>query len=216
MAASSSRSSAATVLTGPAPSITSDDGAAARHLADVLAEVADGDAAIDRDLALVGLLLAGDHPEQRRLAGAVRADQADLLALLERRGGFDEENLPAVLLADIVETNHVRAGDPGTDLRRPYAMGRAQGKSVCALFRPDWCAMSNDCTRIPCPPAGNSRNADQEISVRQMKPSFGSRAHRVVRELLPDLLRERVAQPILDLIGKPHPDRADNGRPLVG
>ena len=33
------------------------DGAAARHLADVLAEIADGDAAIDRDLALVGLLL---------------------------------------------------------------------------------------------------------------------------------------------------------------
>ena len=33
------------------------DGAAARHLADVLAEVADGDAAIDRDLAFVGLLL---------------------------------------------------------------------------------------------------------------------------------------------------------------
>ena len=70
-------------------------GAAARHLADVLAEIADGDAAIDRDLALVGLLLAGDHPEQRGLAGAVRADEADLLALLQRRGGFDEEDLVA-------------------------------------------------------------------------------------------------------------------------
>jgi hypothetical protein len=57
-------------------------GAAAGHLADVLAEIADGDAAIDRDLALVGLLLAGDHAEQRRLAGAVGADEADLLALL--------------------------------------------------------------------------------------------------------------------------------------
>ncbi len=71
--------------------------AAARHLADVLAEVADGDAAIDRDLALVGLFLAGDHPEQRGLAGAVGADEADLLALLERRGGLDEENLVADL-----------------------------------------------------------------------------------------------------------------------
>ena len=58
------------------------------------------------DLALVGLLLAGDHPEQRGLAGAVRADEADLLALLERRGGLDEEDLVAVLLADIVETDH--------------------------------------------------------------------------------------------------------------
>ena len=55
--------------------------AAARHLADILAEIADGDAAIDRHLALVGLLLARDHPEQRGLAGAVGADEADLLAL---------------------------------------------------------------------------------------------------------------------------------------
>ena len=31
----------------------------------------------DRDLAAVGLFLAGDHAEQRRLAGAVRADDAD-------------------------------------------------------------------------------------------------------------------------------------------
>ena len=58
------------------------------------------------DLALVGLLLAGDHAEQRGLAGAVRPDQADLLALLERRGGLDEEDLVAVLLADVVETDH--------------------------------------------------------------------------------------------------------------
>ena len=107
MAASSSFSSAATSLTGPAPSITSATRAAARHLAHVLAEVADGDAAIDGDLALVGLLLANDHAEQRRLAGAVRTDEADLLASVERRGGFDEEDLVAVLLADTVEANHV-------------------------------------------------------------------------------------------------------------
>ena len=88
-------------------------GAAARHLAHVLAEVADGHAAIDGHLALVGLLLARDHPEQRRLAGAVGADEADLLALVERRGGLDEEDLVAVLLADVVETDHVCVG-PGT------------------------------------------------------------------------------------------------------
>ena len=66
------------------------DDAAAAHLADVLAEVADGHAAIDGDLALVGLLLADDHPEDRGLAGAVRTDEPDLLAPVEalptRRG----------------------------------------------------------------------------------------------------------------------------------
>ena len=104
-------------------------GAATRHLAHVLAEVADGHAAIDRHLALVGMVLARDHPEQRGLAGAVGADETDFLALLERRRGLDEEELVAVLLADAVETNHVCA-KPGTSCGRPYAMRRAGRKSV--------------------------------------------------------------------------------------
>ena len=83
-------------------------GAAARHLADVLAEIADGHAAIDRDLALVGQLLPSNQPEQRGLARAVGTDEADFLALLDRRGGFDEDDLVAILLADIIETNHKR------------------------------------------------------------------------------------------------------------
>ena len=51
-------SSAATSETAPAPAITSATTRRPRHLADVLAEVADGDAALDRDLAVVGRLLA--------------------------------------------------------------------------------------------------------------------------------------------------------------
>src|SRR5437868_5605685 len=38
------------------------------HLLDVLAEVADGELLRHRDFAVVGPLLADDHPEQRRLA----------------------------------------------------------------------------------------------------------------------------------------------------
>ncbi len=79
---------------------------AARHLLDVLAEVADRQLLRHRDLALVGRLLADDHAEERGLAGAVRADQADLLAGVELEGGVDEEDLPAVLLADAGERNH--------------------------------------------------------------------------------------------------------------
>ena len=40
-----------------------------------------------------GGLLAGDHAEERGLARAVRADQADLLAGIELEGGVDEEDL---------------------------------------------------------------------------------------------------------------------------
>jgi hypothetical protein len=50
--------------------------------------------------------MARDHPKKRGLAGPVRADQADFLALLEGRGGFDEEDLVADLLADVIETDH--------------------------------------------------------------------------------------------------------------
>ena len=100
-----------------------------RHLADVLTEVADGRAAIDGHLSFVGLLLPGDHPEQRGLAGAVRADEPDLLALVERHRSLDEENLVAVLLADAVETNHDLCGETGTNCGRPYATPRADRKS---------------------------------------------------------------------------------------
>ena len=99
------------------------DDAHPRHLADILAEIADGGAAIDRDLALVGGLLAGDEAEQRGLAGAVGADEADLLALLQGGGSLDEDDLLAVLLADAFEPDH-GCGEPkmsGTALgpRRP-------------------------------------------------------------------------------------------------
>jgi hypothetical protein len=53
----------------------------------------------DRDVSLVRRLFADDHAEERRLAGAVRADKANLFAGVEetmRR----RKNLAAVLLAD--------------------------------------------------------------------------------------------------------------------
>ena len=97
--------------------------AAAGHFAHILAEIADGDAPIDADLALVGLFLAGDHPEQGRLASAIGAHKANLLAPQERRRGLDEENLVAVLLADVFKSNHGR-GVPGNlkAMPCPYAI----------------------------------------------------------------------------------------------
>src|SRR5690606_36244144 len=83
-----------------------DDGAAL-HLAHVLREVADHHAAVDHDLAVVGLLLAREQAEERRLAGAVRADEADLLAALDGGRGFEEQDLPAVALGDAVDADHV-------------------------------------------------------------------------------------------------------------
>ena len=80
----------------------------ALHLSDVLAEVADGDAAVHRYLALVRLLRLGDEAEERRFAGAVRADEPDVLAAMDDGGGTDEEHLPSVLQRDVVEADHGR------------------------------------------------------------------------------------------------------------
>jgi hypothetical protein len=55
----------------------------ARHLLDVLAEVSDRQLLRYGDFPVVRRFLADDHSEQGRLAGAVRADQADLLAGIE-------------------------------------------------------------------------------------------------------------------------------------
>ena len=52
--------------------------------------------------------LAGDPPEDRGLAGAVGPDQPDLLALLQSHRRVDEQDLMAVLLADVVEADHGR------------------------------------------------------------------------------------------------------------
>ena len=84
---------------------------AAGHLLDVLPEVADRQLLRHRHVPVVRHLLADDHPEERRLAGAVRPDEADLLARIELERGVDEENLPAVLLADARKRDHVTEHD---------------------------------------------------------------------------------------------------------
>ncbi len=73
---------------------------ASGHLFDVLAKVADGQLLRHEDFAVVGVLLAGDHPEERGLARAIGTDEPDLFTGIELERGVDEENLAAVLLAD--------------------------------------------------------------------------------------------------------------------
>jgi hypothetical protein len=57
-------------------------------------------------VALVGRLLAGDHSENGGLACAARADKANLFSGVELEGGLNEQNLPAVLLADAGQREH--------------------------------------------------------------------------------------------------------------
>jgi hypothetical protein len=85
------------------------DHGAARHLAHVLREVPDGRPPVDRHLAAVGEFIPDDHAKDGGLARTVGADEADLLAAKDPHRGFEKENLRAVLLRDLIETNHARA-----------------------------------------------------------------------------------------------------------
>ena len=82
----------------------------ARHLLHVLAEVADGQLPRDGDFALVGNFLADDHAEERGLAGAVGADQSDLLAGIQLKRSVHENQLLAVLLIDVGKGDHRTSG----------------------------------------------------------------------------------------------------------
>jgi len=106
--------------------------AATAHVADVLAEVADGQPARPLDHALVRRLLAGHQAKQRGLAGAVGPDQPDLLAWIELERRIDEQDLGPVLLADGGERDHAAPGrttkaDRTPPLVAPRAPSRALG-----------------------------------------------------------------------------------------
>ena len=96
----SSSSSWCSVPARPLPAMVSSSTERPAHLLDVLLEVADGELLRDGDVPFVGRFLADDHPEERGLAGPVGPDKTDLLARIELEGRVDEEDLPAVLLAD--------------------------------------------------------------------------------------------------------------------
>ena len=74
----------------------------------------------DLDGAGVGLLLAGDHAEQRGLAGAVRADHADDAAGRQLEGQIVDQQVVAVALPQVLEVDDVLAeplGHRDDDLR---------------------------------------------------------------------------------------------------
>ena len=59
-----------------------------------------------RDVAGVGVQPVGEKREQRRLAGAVAADQADLFAGLDGEAGAIENELDAATQRDLGENEH--------------------------------------------------------------------------------------------------------------
>ena len=81
-----------------------------------LVDVGQLDRLADSQRAAVRLLLPGDHPEQRGLAGAVGADDADDAAAREVEVEVLDEDLVAVGLAQVLGLDHhVAQARPGRD-----------------------------------------------------------------------------------------------------
>ena len=72
------------------------------QLVAALVDVAQLDGVADRDRAGVGRLLADEHPEQRRLAGAVGADDPDDAGARQRERQVLDEQPVAVALAQVL------------------------------------------------------------------------------------------------------------------
>ena len=78
-----------------------------------LVQVGDARAAAQRDRAGVGVLVAGEHRQQRRLARAVGADQADARPRAELEVGAVEDQAAAEGLHDAAQRE--RGGGGGGD-----------------------------------------------------------------------------------------------------
>ena len=103
----------------------------------VLRDLADAQALGMLDLALVGLLRAGDQAQQGRLAAAVRPDQADPRAHRHRRRGAIEQKPPGDPVAQILDLQHGggvigTGGDGGGRVSTRYfgANRRAHRRSI--------------------------------------------------------------------------------------
>src|SRR5262249_45223673 len=91
----------------------------------------------DLDRASVRLLLFGDQAEQRRLAGAVRADHADDAARRQLEGEVLEQEILAIGFRESIGLDDVLAeslGDRNDDLRRlQRLLGRFRDELLVAL-----------------------------------------------------------------------------------
>ena len=85
-------------------------------------------------LARVGRLLARQHPHQRRLADAVRADERDAIAALDVQVEIVEDDEVAVGLARVLQLEHHAAALARTAGKSKWIFLRSGGTSIGTTF----------------------------------------------------------------------------------
>ncbi len=122
-------------------SLSVDDGSSAGA---ALVEPGEFDVGAEADLAGIGLQFAGQQLDQRGLAGAIGADDADAVAADDARREIVDDDALAEALADVLGLDHhlardVGFGDRELDRRRParFWSRRSWRRSCSALEAPD-------------------------------------------------------------------------------
>jgi hypothetical protein len=99
----------------------------------VLLDEGDARRLADRACPGIGLLDPGDDPEQRRLAGAVRTDEADPVAAADTERDPGEERSGAELLADRIAGEKGRRGYNATSRRSRMSALPARIVASCSV-----------------------------------------------------------------------------------
>src|SRR3546814_16174295 len=81
---------------------------------------------------MVGVLLAGDDPHQRRLAFAITAEQADAFAALDREIDAIEQCRPAEAQADVLEC---KQGHAWKARKRAEILATLRRRALCPRAR---------------------------------------------------------------------------------
>ena len=106
-------------------------GGAVLGLGHVLRHLADAPARRDLDVAGVGMQPVGEQREQAGLAGAVAADQADLLARLQRHVGALQHDLGAAAQRQVAQRDHASASAASSSTWSSPALVGSQSGCSC-------------------------------------------------------------------------------------
>ena len=115
----------------------------------LLREVAERDTFLERDFARVGRCFIENEREERRFAGAVRADKADAIAAVHLERDILEEDAPGERFADLRNGEHGTVEDEGAlDLVHKQRRCRRRGSNPHTLAS-TWILSP---ARLPVPP----------------------------------------------------------------
>ena len=148
-------------------------------------EEAEAQAALARDLAAVRVVDAGRDPEQRRLAGAVRTDQADALAQGDRGADVIEDDERADLAADRPEAQDRHQPGPGGRGPPPGASPQRDESARC----------------VPAPWPRRRSGSPRPASARPSPPPRARSSRRPARRRSPVVPR-RMAAPAFRSAGE--------------